>query len=182
MHREANNHASLKEKAIEELKEFWIIVLYLAVFLTGFTFYRRMVLAEFGVTYLHYGIGLLEALVIGKVVMIGRALGLGKLPDRAPLILSVVYKALLFAVLTILFGVLEHVVDGLIHKDDWATITHKLLVVGTHELFARMIMLFISFVPFFAFWEIGEAVGRQKLIEMFFAKREPPMSKAREDD
>ena len=174
MQREAHNQASLKEKAIEELKQFWIIALYLAVFLTGFTFYRRMVLAEFGVTYLHYGIGLIEALVIAKVVMIGRALGLGNAPDRAPLILSVLYKALLFAVLTILFGVLEHVIDGLIHKDDWATITRKLFAVGTHELFARMVMLFISFVPFFAFWEIGEAIGRKKLIEMFFANREPP--------
>jgi hypothetical protein len=43
MLRDAHNHASLREKAIEELKEFWIIALYLAVFLTGFTFYRRMV-------------------------------------------------------------------------------------------------------------------------------------------
>jgi hypothetical protein len=173
MQREAHNHTSLKEKAVQELKEFWIIVIYLFVFLTGFTFYRRMVLAEVGVTYLHYWFALIQALVIGKVVLIGRALGLGKMPDRAPLILSVVYRALLFAVLTILFGVLEYVIDGLIHKDDWATITRKLLAVGTHELFARMVMLFISFVPFFAFWEIGEAVGRNKLIEIFFAKREP---------
>src|SRR5215469_891683 len=120
MQREAHNHPRLKEKAIEELKEFWIIALYLASFLTGFTFYRRMVLAEFGVTYLHYGIGLIEALLIAKV------LGLGKAPSRAPMILSVIYKASFFAVLTILFGVLEHVVEGLIHKDDWATIAQKL--------------------------------------------------------
>ena len=178
MQREAHNHPNLKEKAIEELKEFWIIALYLAVFLTGFTFYRRMVLAEFGVTYLHYGIGLIEALVIAKVVLIAKALGLGKAPSHAPMILSVIYKASFFAVLTILFGVLEHVIEGLIHKNDWATITQKLLAVGTHELFARLIMLFISFVPFFAFWEIGETIGRQKLIRMFFAKREPPMAKA----
>jgi hypothetical protein len=125
MQREAHNYTSLKEKAVEELKEFWIIVIYLVVFLTGFTFYRRMVLAEVGVTYLHYGFALIQALVIGKVVLIGRALGLGKMPERAPLILSVVFRALLFALLTILFGVLEYVIDGLIHKDDWATITRK---------------------------------------------------------
>src|SRR6516162_7511822 len=107
---EEHNHPSLKEKAIEELKEFWIIALYLASFLTGFTFYRRMVLAEFGVTYLHYGIGLIEALVIAKVVLIAKALGWGNALSHAPMILSVIYKASFFAVLTILFGVLEHVV------------------------------------------------------------------------
>lgn len=178
MQPEPHDHTGLKEKAIEELKEFWIIALYLALFLSAFTFYRRMVLAELGVTYLHYGIGLIEALVIAKVVMIGRALGLARAPARAPLILSVLYKALLFAILTIFFGLIEHVIDGWIHKDDWATIASNLLSVGTHELFARMIMLFTAFVPFFAFWEIGEAIGRRKLISMFFAKREPPMGKA----
>jgi hypothetical protein len=171
---QTREQANLKQKAIEELKEFWIIALYLAVFLTAFTFYRRMVLAEFGVTYLHYGIGLIEALVIAKIVLIGRALGLDKQVDRGePLILSVVFKAAIFSILAILFALLEHIVEGLLHKEEWATIARGLLDVGAHELSARMIMLFISFVPFFAFWEIGQVLGRQKLVEMFFSKRRP---------
>ena len=74
--------ANLERKAIEELKEFWITALYLGVFLSAFTFYRRMVLAEFGVTYLHYGAAFIEALVIAKIVLVGRALGLDKQLDR----------------------------------------------------------------------------------------------------
>ena len=160
-----DRHASLKKRAIEELKEFWITSLYLFIFLGAFTFYRRMVLAEFGVTYLHYGVALIEALVIAKVVLIGKAVGLDKLGQRrGPLIVPVVLKSGVFALLAILFAVLEHIVEGLIHKKDWGSIASNLFGIGSLELFARMIMLFVSFIPFFAFWEIGQVLGRPELI------------------
>ena len=171
-----HQHASLKEKAKEELKEFWLIFLYLFIFFGAFTFYRRMVLAEFGVTYLHYGTALVEALVIAKVVLIGRAIGLDKRISRGPMIFAIIAKAFAFALLSILFGVLEHVVDGLIHKKDWAGILQDVVSVGAHELFARLVMLFVSFLPFFAFWEIGNYVGPHKLISLFFAKTRPPLA------
>jgi hypothetical protein len=178
MEDQAPGHASLKQRAIEELQAFWLIALYLIVFLSAFTFYRRMVLAEFGVTYLHYGIAVFEALIIAKVVLLGRMLGLDKRVDRGPVMLSVIVKAVIFAVLVLLFGVLEHTVEGLLHHKDWASIGRSLLDGGVHELVARMIVLFISFVPFFAFWEIGRVLGREQLIALFFAKRRPPVPRA----
>ena len=167
-----NGHAKLKERAIEELKEFWITSLYLFIFLGAFTLYRRMVLAEFGVTYLHYGVALIEALVIAKVVLIGKAVGLDKLGERrGPLILPVVLKSGAFALLAILFAVLERIVEGLIHKKDWASIANNLFGIGSLELLARLMMLFVSFIPFFAFWEIGQVLGRAELIDMFFSRK-----------
>lgn len=172
MQDEAVGHASKKEKAIEEFKELWIITFYLALFFVSFTFYRRTILAEAGVTYLHYGVALVQALVIAKFVMIGKALGLYKLVDRGPLIVSVIARAIVFTVLVIVFGVIEHIVEGLVHKKDWASIVHGLLEGGVDELFARAIMLFISFMPFFAFWEIGQLLGgRGELIALFFSNR-----------
>jgi hypothetical protein len=176
MQREAPKPANFKQRAIEEFKEFWITALYLALFLSAFTFYRRMVLAEFGITYLHYGIAVLEALVIAKIVLIGRALGVEKYIDgRGPLILSVVLKAAIFAVLAILFGVLEQIVEVLLHRSDWPSVIRGVRGVGAYELLARVVMLFISFVPFFAFWEIGHVLGRGKLIELFFSTRQSPV-------
>ncbi|HEX8798250.1 MAG TPA: hypothetical protein VF772_06540 [Terriglobales bacterium] len=172
----ATGHTSLKERALEELKEFWITTVYLFLFLACFTLYRRMVFAEFGVTYLHYGIALIEALIIAKVVLIGRAVGLDRLLDRGgPLIVSVVLKAAVFSVLVILFAVLEKIVEGWFHKKDWASIAQDLRGASQHELFARMIILFISFIPFFAFWEIGNLLGRGKLMKMFFSRRRPSL-------
>ena len=50
--------AGLKEKAIEELKVCWVIAVFLALMFGAFTTYRRLILTEFGITYVHYGIAL----------------------------------------------------------------------------------------------------------------------------
>ena len=108
-----NGHAKFKERAIEELKEFWITSLYLFIFLGAFTLYRRMVLAEFGVTYLqlrccsHRGSRHCQGRPDRQSCRTGQT-------GRAPraLILPVVLKSGVFALLTILFAVLEHIVEG----------------------------------------------------------------------
>ena len=43
---EAPKHSGLKEKAIEELKIFWIITFYLFLLIGTFMIYRRLLLAE----------------------------------------------------------------------------------------------------------------------------------------
>src|SRR5262249_17494456 len=161
---------SAKERALEELKAYWIITLYLALFLGALTVYRRLILAEFGVTYLHYGFAVIEALIIAKIILIGKAFGLGRWFDVRPLAVSTLFKSALFGVLVFLFGVLEHVVEGLYHKKAWVAILHGLTELGMYELLARVIMLIIAFVPFFAFWEIGRALGPGKLSALFFSR------------
>ncbi len=66
---------TLRQRLREELKTYWIITLYLWLFLGLFTVYRRLVLAETGTPYLHYGLALVEAMIIAKVVLVGRMLG-----------------------------------------------------------------------------------------------------------
>ena len=171
MEAESPKRESLKERALEEFKIYWIITLYLAVFLGSFTVYRRLILEELDVAYLNYGFALIEALIIAKVILIGKAFGLGRRFERGPLFLSVLYKSILFGILVFLFGILERVVEGLIHKKDWAGILQSMTELGLYELLARIVMLVLAFVPFFAFWEIGRVLGPGKLSALFFSKQ-----------
>jgi hypothetical protein len=84
---------------------------------------------------------------------------------------SVIYKSVLFGVFELLFGVLKQVVEGLVHKKNWIEILHGLTELGMYEILARMIMLIIAFIPFFAFWEIGRVFGFTKLSMLFFSKQ-----------
>ena len=163
--------ADLKEKAIEEFKVFWIITLYLALLFGSFMVYRRLILAEFGVPYLHYGFAFIEALIIAKVILIGDAFKLGRRFEDRPLVFSVVYKSALFGVFVMLFGVLEHVVEGLFQKKDAYAILHGMTEIGMYELLARVVMLIMAFIPFFAFWELGRVLGPHKLSALFFSRR-----------
>ena len=69
-----------------ELIDYWIVVLYLACFFAVFTWYRRLILAEYQIAYLHYGVSVVEALVLAKVILIGEGLRLGRGLEDKPLI------------------------------------------------------------------------------------------------
>ncbi len=163
---------SLKERAIEEFKAYWVITLYLWLFLGSFTVYRRLILAETGISYPHYGIALIEAMVIAKVVLIGRVFGFSRRFDEQPLIVPVVYKTVLFALLVLLFGTIEKLVAGFIHMQGLEGGLHEIANVGRYEIGARTLMLTVAFIPFFAFAEIGRVLGTRQLAAMYFSRRE----------
>jgi len=166
--------AGLKERAIEEFKLFWIIALYLWVFLGSFTIYRRLIIAETGAAYLNYGIALIEALIIAKVILIGKLFSFSRRFEDRPLIVPVLYKSVLFGVLVLLFGVVERLVEGWVHKQGLLGGLREIGDLGAYELGARVLMLMVAFVPFFAFWEVGRVLGPGKLAALFFSGRETP--------
>jgi len=166
-----NKTASLKQKAIEEFKAYLIIFAFLAVMFSAFITYRRLILTEFSISYFHYGAGIIEAAVIGKVILIGQAMGLGKRLENGPLIIAALFKALVYGVFVGLFAILEHVVEGLLHGKHWADILHALLSLGLDEILARTLMVIVTFIPFFAFWETNRELGEDKLFALFFQKR-----------
>ncbi len=163
--------ASLKERAIEELKLFWIIALYLWVFLGSFTVYRRLIADEVGVPYLHYGFALIESLIIAKVVLIGKMFSFTRRFEDRPLLVPVLYKSMLFGLLVLAFGVIEHLVEGWFHREGLFGGLRKLTDLGGYELAARVLMLMVAFVPFFAFSEIGRVLGPQRLAALYFSDR-----------
>ena len=172
---ETDKHAAgLKERAIQEFKLFWVIALYLWVFLGSFTIYRRLIIAETGTTYLHYGIALIEALIIAKVILIGKMFGFSRRFEDRPLIVPVLYKSVLFGVLVLLFGVVERLVEGWFHHEGALGGLRSIGDLGAYELGARVLMLIVAFIPFFAFAEIGRVLGAHKLATMFFSKRKRP--------
>lgn len=168
----ADTTRGLKARALEELRAFWIIALYLWLFLGSFTAYRKLILAESGVTYVHYGVALVQALVIAKVVLIGRVFGFTRRFEDAPLVLPVLYKSAIFALLMMLFGVLEHLFEGWIHDKGLLGALHDIDAMSGDEIGARMLTLTVAFVPFFAFAELGRVLGMRKLARLFFAKPE----------
>ncbi len=66
-----------------------MIVLYLWIFLGSFTVYRRLVIAEAGGAYLNYGFALIEAMIIAKVILIGKIFAFTRRFDDRPLIVPI---------------------------------------------------------------------------------------------
>src|SRR5262249_26357857 len=86
-----------KQKFVAELIEYWIVVVYLACFFGVFTWQRRFILAEYQISYGHYWVSVLEALVLAKVILIGDMVRLGRRFDEKPLLVPTLYKAVVFS-------------------------------------------------------------------------------------
>lgn len=166
---EPKHPATLKERALEELRVFWMIALYLWVFLGAFMTYRVLILAETGVWYLHAGVAFVEALIVAKVVLLGNMMSFTRRYEHRALYLSVAYKSALFGVLVVVFAIVEHLVEGLVKGKGLTGGLRDMFSVGGYELAARVLMLVVAFVPFFAFWELGRVLGMKRLAKIFFA-------------
>lgn len=162
----------MKEKAKEELKAFLLITLYLWLFLGSFATYRRLIAAEGGVPYLHYGIALIEALIVAKIILIGDLFQFSRRFQDKPLIAPVIYRSVLFGGLVLLFGLAEHIVEGWFNGDGLIGGVSGIRQLGADEVAARVLMMMVALVPLVAFSEISRALGPGRLRAMFFGKAE----------
>ncbi len=166
--------AALKEKAKEEFRLMLLITAFLAAVFVAFLTYRRLISREFGVTSFHYGFALIEALIVAKVILIGKALGIAKKASGRALIYSALRASVFYAVLVGIFAVLEHIVEGLLHHKTLAASIQELLDQGVYEILGRTLVLFVAFIPFFALWELDRVLGERKLFDLFFRSNSRP--------
>jgi hypothetical protein len=79
----------------------------MALFFSAVVLYRRLLPAEHGIILEDYFAGVLKALVIAKVVMIGAFLSISRKFEHKPLYLPVLYKVILFMLWVMLFDIIE---------------------------------------------------------------------------
>ena len=152
--------------------EYWINVVYLALVLAAFTQYRRFVLADVGIIYANYWVAVIEALILAKVVMIGDVLHLGRYLEQKPLIFPTLLKTVVFSIFVGAFTLIEHVIKSLWKGKGLTAGLVSFLGKGHHELLAGCLVIFVAFIPFFAFRELGRVLGEGKIRTLFFRKRD----------
>jgi len=163
---ENSKRASLKQKATHELEEFAGLFLYLAFVFCAVTTYSMLLLNKFHV--FNYGAALLNALVIAKVILIGKYAHLGKKQEAKPVLASAVYKAFLFGLLVFGFHIVEEVVKRLVHGENIAGAFHNVRI---DDVLARSVIVFGTFIPLFGFLELRRVLGDDKFDDAFFRTR-----------
>jgi len=164
---------NFKQRAKEEFKNYIGVSLYLAVFFGALVNYTRLVLRQYDITddTLNFGFAIINALVIGKVILIGEMVHLGKRAQAHPLYQAVIIRAFLFSLLVLAFHFVEEFVKRLIHGEPSGTVFHD---IRFYTLLARSMIVFCGFVLLFAFREVEHVLGPEKVRRLFFAPRTPP--------
>ena len=116
-----------RKRIFQEMVEYWINVIYLTLVFAAFTQYRRFLLAAHDITYTNYGIAVIEALVLAKVIMIGDVLRLGRGLEHKPLIYPTLYKTVIFSFFVGVFTLIEQAIKGLWNGRGPTGWSHRLL-------------------------------------------------------
>ena len=85
-----------------------------------------------------------------------------------PLIYPILYKSVVFALLLIIFHVLEEVLKEMWHGK---AVVDSIGAQGLEQTIVLYVIMFVVLMPFFALREIGRDVGDDKLFEQFFLRR-----------
>ena len=159
----------LKQAIFHELIRYWLIVLYMTIFFGAFASYRRLLLAHYGISYEDYGIAVIRALVLAKVVLVAETLRLGRGYEEKPLIVPTLYKTFLFTVCVAVFDIAEGLVRGFmgglgsIAVDDVVSRFN-------YEWLSRALVIFFAFLPLFAVGELRRVLGKG-VTDIFFQRR-----------
>src|SRR5215469_14928862 len=131
-----------KRRFIREFIRYWINVAYLSAVFGLFTWYRRLILAHYRIEYFDYGVAIIEALILAKVILIADVLGLGRnmFKDK-PLIYPTLYKSMMFTLFVGVFAVLEGTIKGWLKGDGLRGWLLELQDEGKHEFLARCLIV-----------------------------------------
>lgn len=155
------------------MEMYLVYVVYLTLVFAAFTQYRRLILADVGITYTNYGIALVEALILAKVIMIGDMFHLCRSLENKPLIFPTLLKTVVFTLFVGLFVFIEYAVKGLIKGKEALEGIMELLGKGSYEVLAGWLVIFVAFIPFFALRELSRVLGGEgKILALFFRRND----------
>ena len=161
----------VKQKLMHEVRRLAAIFVYLAIFFSVFKLYTRLVLTEYHINYFEYGLTVLKALALSKVVLTMEALRLGERFRDRPLIIPTLYSTAVFAAFAWAFEIVEHVIVGLFRGKNISEVLTELFDKGWPYLAGMTLVVFVAFLPFFAFRETRRVLGAGRLRDLFIKGR-----------
>jgi hypothetical protein len=162
---------SWKEKLFHEFTEYLVNFIYMAIIFSAVILYRRLVLAQYGIIVEDYFIGVVKALVIAKVVMIGAFLKISRKFENKPLFIPIVYKALLFTLMVMLFDSIEEFIMALIHNHNLLQSIEEVQSQINVVWLGASLLMFFTFIPFFAVKELIRILGKNNVKAILLERR-----------
>lgn len=154
-----------------ELKEIFAISFTFFILFVLFGLLKKAMLEQQGIEFYAAGVAIIGSLILGKVVLIFDKLSLTRKLDHTPNIYRVFFRSLVYLLGYSIFTLIEHWIKGMI---DGETATESMLEafehLSGHEFRMSMVVVFIAFLFFNAFWVIRSKYGPSALYALFFKK------------
>jgi len=164
---------TLKQKAYQGLKDFIIIASYLWLVFVLLVLYKSVLMSE-RVSLIAHGTALFNALALGKVMLVAQELHFAEQFKGKPLIYPTLFKSAAFAIVLGCFKVLEEIGVGLYHGETASKSIADLGGGTLNGILTLVAILAVLLVPFFAFTELRDVFGKERLTKLFFSASHLP--------
>jgi hypothetical protein len=154
--------SALKEKVVREFKNFAVIFFYVWIILGLFTLHKALILHLRPLNGQVFA--LINALVLGKVILLLEILKVGEVFPSKPRVVRVLVKAAMYGLLLLAFNVVEESIKGWF---DHKTFTESIAEIGGGRLEGMLIVAVITgtaLIPYLICQEVSRAMGRERLI------------------
>ncbi len=165
-----HGNSSIKHRLMEELRTYIIISFYLWVCFSALVLYKTAVLRAEDIQYLHLGTAAVKALILGKFILIGKAMKVGTKIKPDILLYTIAWKSLATLLLLLVFTILEELTVGLVHGQATAEIITEYLGRGWLQHLAPSVVMLLVLIPMISFEEIDHALGKGTLKRMLFGR------------
>lgn len=170
-HVSSGREKNLKARALEEMKEYILITLYLWILFALFAEYKRLLLQENGINLWNQTYAIVNAMIFGKVVLLGEVLKVGRRLQEHALIWVVVGKSFIFTLLLMAFHVAEEAVRAWFQGKPLASSIQDFGGGSWQGVFVYAALLFVTLVPLFVVKEVQRVVGGEALRGLLFQRR-----------
>ncbi|MBN8999491.1 MAG: hypothetical protein J0H54_08855 [Rhizobiales bacterium] len=170
-HAEGGARRGLRHRVVAEVRLFLVLFIYLWLLLGLFVLNEGVVNRQHGDAFVFQGFALLNALVLAKIMMVAEHFDYSRWLRREPLILTILFEALVCTGLFLAFHIVERSLVAAWHG---RPITADAISVGGGGLFGLaivVIILFVSLLPFFAFKHVTRVIGRERMQQLLLSRR-----------
>jgi hypothetical protein len=151
-----------KKRALDELRKLSITVMYMWVLLSVFTLHREIILASYHINYsAKFGFAFINAVILAKFMWLGEILHAGKKAAGKALLYSTLWNAALFAVILMIFHLLEEALVKAWHGHSFAASFAEGFS-DPRDLFASTLLVFVVLIPFFFAKGLIEILGKDE--------------------
>jgi hypothetical protein len=161
---------SLKAKAVDEFRRFFVLFLYLWVLFGVFVLNQGVVMREHGINFPMLGFAFINALVFAKVMMLFEMFDPGRWLRARPLIYPILYETLLLTVLFLVAHVIEKTIEGMLRGKTFIDSVPAIGGGGLMGFLSMTAILFIALIPFFGLRNLSLALGEGRLYAMIFGQ------------
>jgi len=159
-----------KQRILRGIRQGLVIVTYLFVVLSVFDIYKSLILAERQIDLVQFGLNLINAWALAKVILIGEELNLTDRYRDAPLIYPTLLKSCVYSVLLACFKIVEEAVVARFRERSFGESMDAFAGGSWKGVLWLTVVLFVVLIPFFAFGELRRVFG-DTIMEVFVRPR-----------